>query len=226
MCGLASREKRWKTTPYWARPEAKEATVQSTGHEWKKQTLWLRESLTCIECVWEWYTPLSVMHADRVLDIVTESWQDNKLISAAEAWRTSARVRAPRPPEAEKLSCTQAATTKWWTFNYLGIRDSLNVLHEHIQDPRPNPNHSDSFTYGCLQLSLLWRNIWVEKCHCVAEQSAEARFLLLERLLHKYADPPLEDKGKTQLSKNCCCFFTWRKYVMVLLENSCWKAGS
>lgn len=62
------------------------------------------------------------MQADRVFDIVTESLHDNKLVSAAEAWRTSARERVSRPPEAEKLSWTQAAKTKRWTFNDLDFK--------------------------------------------------------------------------------------------------------
>lgn len=61
-------------------------------------------------CVQGWYTLLSVMQADRVFNIVTESWHDNKLVAAAVAWRTSARERVSRPPEAEKVSWTQAAT--------------------------------------------------------------------------------------------------------------------
>lgn len=86
--------------------------------------------------VWGWYAQFSVMQADRVLDIVTESWHDNRLVSAAEARRASARVRVSRPPEAEKLSWTQAAeTTKWLTYIHKYIHSNVGVnvegLHKH-----------------------------------------------------------------------------------------------
>lgn len=152
------------------------------------------------------------MQADRVFDIVTESLHDNKLVSAAEAWRTSARERVSRPPEAEKLSWTQAAKTKQWTFNDLDFKRRFKCFTWTQKNHRFSISHSASFTYSCWQLSLLWRNKWVEKSQFVAKQSAEARFLLWERLPHKHTDPPLEDKTKTKLSQNC--FHSYSRYKL------------
>lgn len=59
----------------------------------------------------EKYVRLSVMQADSVWDIITESWQDNKLISAPDARQTSERVRVSSPPEVENISWTNAART-------------------------------------------------------------------------------------------------------------------
>lgn len=63
--------------------------------------LWIWGACVCVR---EQFAQLSVMQADRVLDIMTESWQDNKLVSAAEARRPRVRARVSNPPQAEKLS--------------------------------------------------------------------------------------------------------------------------
>lgn len=94
------------------------------------------------------------MQADRVLDIVTESWQDNKLVSVAEARPTSARVRVSRPPEAEKLSWTQAAQTKkWLTFSNLDF--FLNLWF-------PKHKKNPDLAKAIMPLSLTV----VGNCHC------------------------------------------------------------
>lgn len=123
--GLASREMRWDTMPYWARPEARPAKKNRLSAE--RKTIWVFEwSLNVCVCVGGQYTRLSVIQADSVLDIMTESWQDSKLVSAAEAWRISTRLRVSKHPKAEKLSWTQAAKKKGDRFYCVFIFLSLH----------------------------------------------------------------------------------------------------
>lgn len=51
------------------------------------------------------------MQADSVFDIVTESWQDNRFWSAAEACRVSTWARVSNAPESKKICWTQAVNT-------------------------------------------------------------------------------------------------------------------
>lgn len=119
---------------------------------WKEHRVMLEEKKEhwIVGCFVSQYTRLSVMQADRVLAIITASWQDNMLVSAAEVRRTSRRVRVSKPPEAKKLSWTQPVKKPKRQLAF--IHGHFRIpLHTHITNKKLLKNKS----FCCFDLQLL-----------------------------------------------------------------------